>query len=216
MWEKRIAPLSGLAFAVLVVIGAVIVNNYEFMPTDESVVDFYGASSRRVMVGAYVGLLASFFLVWFSGSIRQKVRALAGGSDRLAIVAFGGGITAAAAVILSSVANSYAAERVMINGVIDPGGATAAFDLYSGLMGSAVPIGLGAMTGAYAVAYLRGERARHWPGWLSLVIALGLVSPVNWAVMAVGVIWVAVVSVDQYRNPTEDSPVDVTALERAT
>jgi hypothetical protein len=41
MWERKVAPLSGVAAAVLIVGSALIINNYQFMPPAEDVADFY-------------------------------------------------------------------------------------------------------------------------------------------------------------------------------
>lgn len=200
MWEERVAPLSGLAFVVLFGLGVVIMGYYDFMPEPDQIVGFYSESPARLMTGAYVGMLASVFLLWFAGSLRRSIRSRVEGSERLAVIAFGGVVFAAVTVVLGLVAISYPAERVMIHGSIDPGAATALFDLSSGLLGSALAIGLAAAVGGYGLAQLRDEKIPTWLAWVNLILALGLVSPVNWAVIALGILWLPMVSVSMYRR----------------
>lgn len=207
MWEERVAPLSGLAFVVLFGAGVVIMGYYDFMPEPDQIVGFYSESPARLMTGAYVGMLASVFLLWFAGSLRRSIRSRAEGTERLAVIASGGAVFAAVMVVLGLVAISYPAERVMIHGSIDPGAATALFDLSSGLLGSALAIGLAAAVGGYGLAQLRDEKTPAWLAWTNLVLALGLVSPVNWAVIALGILWLPVVSVSMYRRARADVAV---------
>ncbi|MGB8362555.1 MAG: hypothetical protein WCE80_14250 [Acidimicrobiia bacterium] len=207
MWEERVAPLSGLGFVVLFATGVVIMGYYDFMPEPGQVVSFYSESPARLMTGAYVGMLGSVFLLWFAGSLRRSIRSRADGTERLAVIAFGGTVFAAVMVVLGLVAISYPAERVMIHGSIDPGAAIALFDLSSGLLGSALAIGLAAAVGGYGLAQLRDAKTPAWLAWVNLVLALGLVSPVNWAVIALGILWLPVVSVSMYRRARADAVV---------
>jgi len=149
-------------------------------------------------------MLASVFLLWFAGSLRRSISSRVGDTERLAVIALGGMVFAAVMVVLGLVAISYPAERVLLHGSIDPGAATALFDLSSGLLGSALAIGLAAAVGGYGLAQLRDEKTPAWLAWANLVLALGLVSPVNWAVIALGILWVPVVSVSMYRRARVD------------
>jgi hypothetical protein len=199
MWEKRVAPLSGPVCVVLLLAGTVLTGNFQFMPPESDVVAFYSAAPLRIVVASYVGLLSSFFLIWFAGSVGQAIRpSREGQAGRHLTISVGGGIFAAAMLALAHVANSYAAERVMAHGSIDPGSATTFFDLSSGLIGTAAPIGLAAMIGGYGVARRAGG-VSGWRTWLSLGIAVGLVSPINWIVLFPAIIWLVVMGVDMYR-----------------
>jgi hypothetical protein len=200
VWESRVAPLSGVVFAVLLVASALIINNYEFMPPQDEIAQFYLADSRRIMVGSYVGLLASFFLLWFAGSVRSALRRVEGESDRLSTVAFGGGVFAAAMITLGYLATTYGAERALLLEGIDPGGAAVLFDLASAAVGSGAPFGFAALIGGFALIGLRSGELPRWLAWSSLVMAVGLISPVNWLVVGLVVIWIPVVSVRQYRR----------------
>jgi uncharacterized membrane protein YhaH (DUF805 family) len=212
MWESRVAPLSGLLFVALIVAGSVVINNYEFMPAPEEIAAFYRDESARIMAGGYMGLLSSFFLLWFTGSVKAALSRGQGGSDRLATIAFGGGVLAAGMVALSYMAMFYGAERASLRGGIDPGGAAVLSDLASGAVGTAAPYGLAALVGAFAIFAIRTRTQPGWLAWISLVIAVGLISPINYIVIAMAVIWVAVVSIRLYRENAAESEQEPTTL----
>lgn len=198
MREARLAPLSGVVFVVLLVTAALVIGNFDFMPPAGEVADFYQNDSTRIMTGAYLGLLATVFLLWFSGSIYSSLHRGESGSGRLAVSAFGGGVFASGLIALGFVATIAGAERAMLRGPIDPDAAAALFDLAS-LSASGAAFGFAAMLGAFAIA-------GSWPGfprwltWASGVIAVGLLSPVNYIVLSLVVLWVPVVGIILYRG----------------
>ncbi|MFQ5522579.1 MAG: hypothetical protein ACE5F5_03260 [Acidimicrobiia bacterium] len=203
MWESKAAPLSGLAAVVLLVVSALIANNYEFMPPAQDVAAYYTSGSARIMTAGYVGLLAAFFFLWFGGS----VYAFLDGSDRrLALLAVGGSVFASAMMALGYLTMIGGAERAGLQPPIDPGAAAALFDLSGLAVGTGGALGLGALIGAYGLSRLRDESGRTG-NWISILIALGLISPVGWAVIGVGVLWVAVMSVQLYRRVSAYEPV---------
>ena len=73
MWESKVAALSGVLFVVLLVASALVTGNFDFMPPEDEIAAFYEADSARIMAGAYAGLVAGFFLLWFSGSVKAAL-----------------------------------------------------------------------------------------------------------------------------------------------
>jgi len=212
MWENRIAPLSGLAAVILVVASALTTGNVDFMPPTSDVLEFYAQAPRRIMVGAYLGILASFFLIWFAGSVYRHIRDRGAFADRLAVTSLGGGMAAGVLLAVAQVVNNSAAERVMIHGDIDPGSATTLFDLSGGLLGSAVPLGLAVLLGALGLSQVGPGGQHRGIGWVSSIIAAGLISPLSWLVMVAGFAWCAVLSVLLYRvGSTEGRSTSATA-----
>jgi MFS family permease len=196
VWESKVAPLSGLVAVVLLVVVALIANNYQFMPPAEEVADYYSGDSARIMTAAYVGMLAAFLMLWFSGSVHSALRDI---DRRLAVLAFGGGVFASAMMALGYLALLGGAERASLQPPIDPASAALLFDLSGLAVGTGGALGLAALIGAYAL--VRFQQGASGSGtWISLLIALGLVSPVGWAVIGAGILWVAVVSIQLYRE----------------
>ena len=209
MWESRVAPLSGVLFAVFL-LGAFFTNpNTEFMPPTEDVVEFFEAGPRRAAAGAYLMLLAAVALLWFAGSLHSSIKGSDGDDGRLSVLALGGGILASAMLAVGGLVIATAAERFWMTGLLDSGVATAMFDLSGIVVGNGAPLGLGVMTAATGLALLRSADQPNWAGLLSVALGLGLVSPVAWALVALALLWVPAAAVWIYRREKRVSLVQV-------
>lgn len=202
MWESRVAPLSGLLFTVLLVARFIVDPNTDFMPPETDVVAYLQEGPIQVMTGAYLGLLAAAALLWFSGSVYHSLREGDRDEARLAVLALGGGVTAAALFTVASVALIAAAERVFIAGSIELGAAAALFDVSGIAVGNGAAIGLAVMIAAWGMATIRDNSRPRWHGGISLLLALGLLSPYAWAVLAAALIWTSIVGISLYRAPS--------------
>lgn len=198
-WE-RAAPLTGIISVLLILAGAFLTGVVlEYPPPLDSVLELL-SRSRRVETGAYLSAAGGAFLIWFSGSVRTWLRGMEGAPGRLAAVAFGGGVAAAASLWVGFAVLASAAVRARegINGDV----ALALYDVYGSVTGLSVALGLGVMVGASAVVAYRSRGLRPWAVWVSGLLAVGLLSPLSWAFVAVGLVWVAVVSVWLYLSKT--------------
>lgn len=209
MWESRVAPLSGVLFAVLLIARFVVDGNTDFMPPEPDVVAYLEDGPVRVMTAAYLGLLAAGALLWFSGSLRKHLGTMDDDEGRLGSLVMGGGVVTAAALIIGGAATIAAAERVWVTGSIESGAAATLFDLAGIAVGNGAPIGLGVLVGATGVVMLRSRHSPTWPGWASAFIALGLVSPFAWIVLAGVLVWIPVIAIWVYRTESMKSPVPV-------
>lgn len=206
MWESRVAPLTGVLFAVLLISRFVVDGNTDFMPPEADIVAYLEDGPVRVMTAAYLGLLASGALLWFSGSLRKHLGTLDDDEGRLGSLAMGGGVATAAALAIGGAAIIAAAERVWVTGSIEPGAAATLFDLAGIVVGNGAPIGLGVLVGATGVAMLRSRHSPAWPGWASALIAIGLVSPFAWIVLAGALVWIPAMGIWIYRIESMKAP----------
>ena len=204
MWESRVAPVSGVLFAVFLLGSFLMDPNTDFMPPPDEVVAYLADGPLVVMTAAYVRLLAAAALIWFAGSLYKSLKEIEDDDGRLSLLAFGGALVGASMLALASVAIVAAAERVWITESIEPGAAASLFDVASIAVGNAAPIGLGVMIGAAGIAKLRTSEVSRWAGWTSVVIALGLISPYAWIVIATALVWVPLVGVSIYRNQANE------------
>jgi hypothetical protein len=195
---ERLAPLSGLISVVLVVFGAVVISNYDYLPPAEEVADFLNGNPTRVSTGAYIASISAFFLIWFAGSVRSALIEKEGGTGRLSTVAFGGGVAAAAAMGTSFTAILSAGLRAGAPGGISPIGAVTMFDFWGQVMGQMFAISLAVLIGSTAAISLRIGVFPTWFGWLSVLITIGLLTPFAYFVLFFAVVWLLVVSIWLY------------------
>ena len=195
---ERLAPLTGVVSVALFIIGAVVISNYDFLPPAEKVADFLNGNPTRVITGAYIALISVFFLIWFAGSVRSALLAREGGTGRLSMVAFGGGVAAAAALGTSFTVALSAGFRASAPGGITPIGAVTMFDFWGQMMGQRFAIGLAVLIGATAVVSIRSAVFPAWFGWVSALVAVGLLTPAAYMVLALAVVWLLVVSIWLY------------------
>jgi hypothetical protein len=195
---ERLAPLTGLVSVVLLIIGAVVISNYDYLPPAEIVADYLNGNPSRVSAGAYVASLSAFFFIWFAGSVRSALIKAEGGTGRLSTVAFGGGVAAAAAMGISFTAVISAGLRAGAPGGITPIGAVTMFDFWGQVMGQMFAICLAVLIGATAVVSLRTGYFPAWFGWVSALVAFGLLTPFAYFILAFAVVWLLVVSIWLY------------------
>lgn len=195
---ERLAPLSGLASVVLVIFGAVVISNYDYLPPAEKVANFINGNSTQVITGAYIALISAFFLIWFASSVRSALLPHEGGTGRLSMIAFGGGVAAAVALGISFTAVLSAGLRAGAPGGISPVGAVTMFDLWGQLMGQMFSSGLAVLIGATAVVSIRTDVFPTWFGWVSVLIVIGLLTPAAYFVLLFAMIWLLVVSIWLY------------------
>lgn len=200
MRESKVAPLSGLLFTVLLLARFVIDQNTDFMPPEADVVAYLEEGPLRVLTGAYLGLLAAAALLWFAGTLYRSLRTEKDDAHRLAALALGGGATASTLLGVGAVALIAAAERVSVADAIDPGAAAALFDVSGIAVGNGAPMGLAVMIGAWGLGSLRFGDRPVWQGWVSLLVAVGLLSPFAWVFLAAALAWTAAVGLSVYRG----------------
>lgn len=196
----RLAPLTGAASMVLFVAGMLVINNYDYLPPADEIRSFFEDGATRITVGGYVVLLSAFFLLWFLGSLRDRLRSAEGATGRLSAIAFAGGTAASTAIIVGGAAMVAGSQRGGTEGGIAAETATALFDLSGMLIGNATPAALAAVLGAAAVVSFRHGLFPRWLAWVTAIVAVGLLTPLNYIFLGVAALWILGVSIDLYRS----------------
>ena len=84
------------------------------------------------------------------------------------------------------------------------------FDFWGQAMGQMFAIGLAVLIGATAVVSIRTTVFPAWFGWVSTLIAFGLLTPAAYIVLALAVVWLLVVSIWLYfRGASKGEPSTV-------
>jgi uncharacterized membrane protein len=195
---ERLAPLTGLISVVLFILSTVVIGFTEYLPPAEKVADFLSGNSSRVSTGGYLGTISAFFMIWFAGSVRSALHEKEGGAGRLSTVAFGGGVAAAVALAFGFSVYGLAGSRAGAVGGISIAEAGTLYDLWELVMGGMLSIFLAVFIGATAVVSIRGALFPAWFGWMSVLIAFGLLTPVAYLFIYLAVMWLVVVSIWLY------------------
>lgn len=205
-WD-RLAPLTGVAFVVLTVIGIVVGSSgspSDFPAQAVDAAEYYQDETDAIIISSWIGAVGAFFLFWFAGVVRARLRAA---NERLATTAFGGAVAAATAVLLMNAVNAVGALRADEYKRIDPAIAAIYNDLQGILIGVVLAVSLAVWIAATGVLALRTGALPRALGIVSLVIAVGLlIFPIAWAVTALGVLWALVLSILLYLRPAAEEP----------
>jgi hypothetical protein len=194
----RLALLSGLLAVVLFYAGAALIGIYDYLPAAEKIADYLMDNAARVMAGGYLGSISAVFLIWFAGSVRSVLASYEGGNGRLSDVAFGGGLGASIALALGFTFIITAAARAGAEGGITAVGAITVHDLWGQILGYVTSLMLAVFIGATASISLRTDLFPNWFGWLSVLLAIGLLTPLNYIFIFPGTLWLLVISVWLY------------------
>lgn len=193
---ERIAPLSGIVMVVLSIIGLILIRSFDYFPTAERALEIYSENPTRVQRGAILGgFYAVVFLVLFSGTIFSALYKGEGGSGWLAASALGGGVVTAIGMAIGSGIIWVAAARAGRIGDLTPEAALIMNELSLVMQANVLSFGLAVFIGATGIGALQTQLFPPWFGWLSIVFAVGLLSPIHYIFEGLAYIWIAVVSI---------------------
>jgi hypothetical protein len=212
---SRLAPLTGVIFAVLVVVA--IVTGGETPGANASpvkVIAYYGSHRSEVETSGILFALAFLFVVLFAGALRSYLRRTAA-AEGLAAIVLAGGVLMAVGVFMA-----VSAEYGLAHNLHDLTPATAqtlsvlSNELFLPVLGGAFLFAI-----ASGLAILRGARLPRWLGWVAIVLAIAvLVPPASFPALLVFAIWSVIVSILIYRRtgpaasaPTADTPATLGA-----
>ncbi|MFQ5945567.1 MAG: hypothetical protein ACE5NC_04875 [Anaerolineae bacterium] len=199
---EKLAPLGGVVFVALAAIGILLLGTYDYKPSAERAVEIFASNPGNVAQGGGIGAISAFFFIWFAGSVFAASRDREGGSGWLSTVAFGGGVATGLAVAVGMMVLWAGGARAGAPGGITPEGAVTLYDLYSGVMGGGLSVAMAVFIGATAVVSLRTMMFPAWFGWVSALIALGLLTPIHYIFEGLAMVWIVVVSIWLNRRGT--------------
>jgi hypothetical protein len=169
----RWAPLAGLAYGVLYVVGLFLIVGDEIdEKTDAGIVSYYADSGSRTshVIGFFLVAVSLLFFLLFIGVLRERLRAAdADGSLLTGLVAAGG--AAAAGLFLAgtaALAATAVAAEFMDDFVVDANLVRIQFGFGFGLLLGAVIFSCGVVL-ATSVLGVRSAELPTWLGWVGLL-----------------------------------------------
>ena len=204
---ERMAPLAGVLFSVIVVVGILVGGETpDSGASPAEILDHY-EDEGPIFVGIIALLLAGIVLLFFAGVLRRHLAAV--GPEWLATVVFGGAVAIAVGLgtfLSSQVALVDAADKnqeatLQTLNVLD-----------NSNFGPAV-IGLAVMYLASAWHVISSRSLPVWIGWLSLLLGImSVLGPLGFVAFLAFPIWVLIVSIALFRRVTDRSaPEQITA-----
>jgi hypothetical protein len=191
---EKFTALTGLISVVLLIIGSVVWGVYDYLPPAESIAETFNNHPGAAMLGGYVVTLSAFFMIWFAGGFYQVLHKQEGDSPLFSRIAFAGGVGSGLALLIGYSAIITIGARAGAPNGIGPDEAVILYDLHSHIMGQMFCVTLALFIGAAAVISLRTGLFPKWSGWLSILIAIGLLNPEGYLVIIFAVLWMLVVS----------------------
>src|SRR5205809_1269392 len=213
----RWAPLGGILYVVLFVIGVIVMFDGE-PGSDASpakVIAYYSKSSHRdkIAIGWIIAGLGIFFFLWFLSSLRRTVRRLEGDDGFLT------GLTTIGGAIYATLAFAGIAVNMGIRTMSDD---TYHHTVYPGLIHAADDAGYilhatggagaSAMIIAASLAFLRSGVVRPWAGWLGVAAGILALAAIAFFPLAAIALWILVVSGLLFARSARDVPTHTGAV----
>jgi len=186
------APLTGVAFVVLVIVSFIVAGE----PPDansppQEIIDHYVDNKDAVMIGSLLSVIAAALLVFFGAVLRSALRAAEGPGGVLSAVAFAGTIIMATGAAIDATISFALADRA---DDVAPVGVQALQALWDN---DFFPIVLGAallLLGA-GLSIARNGVLPRWLGWIGVLVGVLALTPIGFVAFPLGGLWVLIVSV---------------------
>lgn len=203
---ERWSPVTGIAFAILFVIGGAF---YDRVPSidasDEAIVAYYTDSDNQLalQIASLVLTLAAVLFIWFVGALAARLRSAEGESSWLSRIVVVSGAASVAVMVVGFLAEGM---------VIDIGDDTKAFSVdpdttrlltdatYTFIFETALPLAA-PMVIAASLVFLRTRLLPRWLGWAG--VAVGFLCLVGFLGVPMGLylLWIVIVAIYLVRRP---------------
>jgi hypothetical protein len=187
-----LAPLTGVAFVVLVIISFLIAGEPPSADDPvEEIVDHYIDNKDSVQIGAFLGTVAGTLLVFFFGYVRKVLRAAEGEGGMLSLLSLVGAVIIALGAAIDGTIAFAIAEAA---DDIEP---TSVQTLQALWDNDFLPFALGTQVLWFAtgISIVRHGALPKWLGWVAIAFGIVSLTPIGFFAFLVGVVWILVVSI---------------------
>jgi hypothetical protein len=192
-WD-RLAPLTGVAFFVIVVIGFLIGGDTPGgHDSTVKVAAFYTKHRDQQMWATFILMWGTAFLPFFLVTLKRSLD-WSGGTGRLANAAFAGGVIYAIGFFLLSTVHLALADSAGKT----PPLVTQTLNVIDNNDFIPAAAGLAILLIASGLAIVRYHALPAWLGWAALVIGIAALTPAGFFAFLLGGIWILVTSIVMY------------------
>lgn len=210
---ERFAPLSGIAYAVLSVVGIALVSDSpEASDSNQAFLSYYGDSAHRAreIAAFFLFVVAALFFIWFVAALRSRLRMVESEPRGLSALAFGTGVASAALLTVAVAVGTVVSFTLEDTGqfVVDPNLARLLADeSYLVLIASTMVASI--LVAATSILAIRTNVLPRWLGWVGAVASLTLLAAFLFFPIMVLWAWVVLVSVVlTVRSPVAAAPYE--------
>jgi hypothetical protein len=185
---ERFAPLTGVLFFVIVIVGIVVMGDDgpDTKDTATKVVEYYEDNDSKVMISSALEALAAVVLVWFAASVRERIVRVEPGTGRLGAIAFAGGVIAAVGLAIDGAIQFATAESA---GEITPEATQALNALWSNFFFPMI-VGVALLLLAAGLASIRHGALPKALGWIAIVLGVVAITPIGFVSAIGAVLWI--------------------------
>jgi hypothetical protein len=207
-WFTRGAPIAGIAFVVLMVVGSMLIGDVPAPDAPARDIANYLADSAnhtRNITGAYLWVIGALAFLWFLLRLQSDIRTAEGGASFLSNLVFGAGVAFAAVWTVSAAAFAAVPYAIELRDapLSDP-------DLVRVLpaLGRLLLLHGGGFAGllvllATSITIFRTGVFPRWLAWLGIVAAIVLVFDVIYLTIFPFWTWVFIASIVMLRRRKE-------------
>jgi hypothetical protein len=194
--NSKWAPLSGIAFLVLVIAGGLYGGeppSEQGLKSAEELAAAYASQGDKLSVAIFLMALGLVFLVYFGSVLKTALDSGSAETGCLSRVAFAGVI-----VFVAGAATDFTLVVSMVEAAKDKVDPVAIQALSAYFSNDFVPFAVGIITllSASAISILKYGGAPKWLGWLAaLITVVGLIPPINWVAFPAAGAWVLLASI---------------------
>jgi len=188
---SRIGALAGILFVILIVVGFLVRGDVDSEPSDPSAEIARELENDRDQrdAGSFIGLFGWLSFFWFLAYFRKRLQEAEGEAGWLTSVAYGGGLVAAA-MLLVAVAFNLANTSISNYGPDTQVAKTFVALTWNYIWVIAPP--LIAMTAAASIIIVRFGALPRWIGWIGILPTVTLLLP--WLGIIFFLAWIFIVS----------------------
>jgi hypothetical protein len=192
---RRLAPLTGIVFAVLLVVTFTTPSTPDVHDTGQQVIQHYNDHKSAHLIGDITGGVAVVFFLFFISSLRSFFKDKEG-ADGLSMAAFAGGILIA---VGGGLFTSLDVALIDARHDISPQ-AVQALNVLSNDIFFPFEIGLIVFALCTGLAIIASGALPKWLGWVMVVIGVVAFTPVGFFGFFVVLLWSAIVAILIYRR----------------
>jgi hypothetical protein len=187
-----LAPLTGVLFIIVIIVGAVIAGE----PPDagdpvEEIIDHYQDNKSSIQVVSFLAALAGLLLIVFGAHLRRVLRAAEGPGGMLSVLPLVAATLIAIGIAIDATISLALAEAV---DDIEPSSVQALQALWDN---DFIPIAMGMLLLllSLGISILRYGALPKWIGWVAIVLTIVGFTPAGFAAFIGGAILILVISV---------------------